>query len=557
MITTQNEAAATQRSPHSALADYELKPFDLVLFAGTDAVAKFIKKITLHEVVPSLAVPFHRLWTHAGMVIDKSVLPLECLEDNKLYIYESIFAGELLGLSFSKVLAIDHKVEPGGNHLGPQIRDLEAVVNESDCDIGICPLSPESRVLVERHLAADGAFMMDAHKRYFDYGYPMTNLTKVIGSASDQLYRDLKGWSKTLGFGQGESKEIFCSELVSQIYKEMKLPTFADADPARFSPLEVEVANEFSGLVFYAKEGGRNLLENGRRIPTSIGAKITPKSVNSNETLHTSSSHWLKIGPSQGVPERTPSGQRPTFGGLDIGGQELYLARASIGNAVLIGKIQRGWDKPVVSYFDREVPIGFEHELLVSYEGLEWRAAENGVIPEGALPVGREEDGKIIYAARGELRYQTKQFLGLRIGKEEITLCLGKISEGGTEGAHMTFDGDLVFVKKYQVLSLGHDQIVLSPEILELMDSRKKKSDGMTPSKHDGAKGEGLIPCVKMPTDQNVSFMAATGMSLASNFRPPALPKRHYLPHTSLAAIENALLSLTSLMEIIPSNSKK
>ncbi|KAJ3250981.1 E3 ubiquitin-protein ligase Zswim2 [Chytriomyces hyalinus] len=84
-----------------------------------------------------------------------------------------------------------------------------------------------------------------------------------------------------------------------------------------------------------------------------------------------------------------------------------------------------------------------------------------------------------------------------------------------------------------------------------------ESGDGMAASKHRVAKGAGLIPGVKTPTDQNVSFMAATGMSLASNFRPPALPKRRYLPHTSLAAIENPSLSLTSLMEIIPSNSKK
>ncbi|TPX73208.1 hypothetical protein CcCBS67573_g05519 [Chytriomyces confervae] len=84
-----------------------------------------------------------------------------------------------------------------------------------------------------------------------------------------------------------------------------------------------------------------------------------------------------------------------------------------------------------------------------------------------------------------------------------------------------------------------------------------ESGDGMAASKHGVAKGAGLIPGVKTPTDQNVSFMAATGMSLASNFRPPALPKRRYLPHTSLAAIENPSLSLTSLMEIIPSNSKK
>ncbi|KAJ3280021.1 hypothetical protein HDU76_009318, partial [Blyttiomyces sp. JEL0837] len=63
-----------------SIGDYKLQPLDLVLFLGRDPVAKFIKKVELEQVVPNLRRPFHNLWTHAGMLIDKSILPLPFLE---------------------------------------------------------------------------------------------------------------------------------------------------------------------------------------------------------------------------------------------------------------------------------------------------------------------------------------------------------------------------------------------------------------------------------------------------------------------------------------------
>ncbi|KAJ3229310.1 hypothetical protein HDU77_001630, partial [Chytriomyces hyalinus] len=79
------------------LGDYTLKPLDAVLFAGNDPVATFIKRITLHEVVPRIDRPFHELWTHAGILVDKTVLPLPFLEDGKMYLYESVFSGTVVG----------------------------------------------------------------------------------------------------------------------------------------------------------------------------------------------------------------------------------------------------------------------------------------------------------------------------------------------------------------------------------------------------------------------------------------------------------------------------
>jgi hypothetical protein len=59
---------------------HKLKALDCVLFLGKDPVAKLIKNVTLDSVVPQLTTPFNALWTHAGILVDKSILPLPFIE---------------------------------------------------------------------------------------------------------------------------------------------------------------------------------------------------------------------------------------------------------------------------------------------------------------------------------------------------------------------------------------------------------------------------------------------------------------------------------------------
>ncbi|KAJ3059236.1 hypothetical protein HDU99_006438, partial [Rhizoclosmatium hyalinum] len=179
--------------------EYKLQPLDTVLFAGLDSdpVSKLIKKITLHEVVPELKTPFHEIWTHAGILVDKTVLPIDCLEDGKMYILESGFSGEILGYVYSKILPVDHKVEEDGCHLGPQIRDFAAVVEETDANVGICPLTPEARSLLQQKLAQNPNFVLDIYNKYKSYSYPLTNPLRVVASASTSLHKDLKEYETT------------------------------------------------------------------------------------------------------------------------------------------------------------------------------------------------------------------------------------------------------------------------------------------------------------------------------------------------------------------------
>ncbi|KAJ3290689.1 hypothetical protein HDU79_003007 [Rhizoclosmatium sp. JEL0117] len=240
----------------SSTKDYHLKPLDTVLFSGSDPVANFIKKIELHEVVPHLDTPFHNLWTHAGILVDKSVLPLDCLEEGKLYLYESVFSGEVAGYVYSKVLPIDHPTEPGSFHLGPQIRDFAAVVNEGDSDVGICPLTPSERAFMEKRLKDNPNLLLDLYNYYKDFGYPITNILPVIASASKSLYEDLEYFNSiTTSFfphpSQSKKDTVFCSELVSIIYKTIGYKTFNLSSPDTFTPLALEVAPEFGSKVHY------------------------------------------------------------------------------------------------------------------------------------------------------------------------------------------------------------------------------------------------------------------------------------------------------------------
>ncbi|KAI9343509.1 hypothetical protein BDR26DRAFT_858216, partial [Obelidium mucronatum] len=423
------------------VGDYQLQPFDTVLFAGTDAVAKMIGRVTLHEVVPNLKRPFNRLWTHSGILVDKSVLPLPCLEDGKLYIYESVFSGEVAGIVYSTVLPVDRP--PGKSHLGPQIRDFLAVVEESTCDVAVCPLSPTHRSHVSKRLQKNPRFLLDIHNQYKNHSYPLGNIAKVIASASEKLYSIGKGVSatfKTLGLSSSqESKNIFCSELVSTIYRAALLPSFLAMDPAEFSPLELEVAAEFDG------RGGQVLINGITRAVSAVPRTTTAHRILDSK-MH-KSDYWVKVPPSGGVPEFQRNGKRTEFAGLDFHGEPL------LGNSLLVGKIQMGWKVPVVAYFDREVRISFGHEILTCYDGLAWVNAENGQVPERALVAGMEDDGTFLHVARGELKYQ-KTVLGVKIGKEQFSLCLGKVAAKGYTGAKMTVDGREVEICKYQILCL-------------------------------------------------------------------------------------------------------
>ncbi|ORY40770.1 hypothetical protein BCR33DRAFT_719294 [Rhizoclosmatium globosum] len=399
--------------------EYKLQPLDTVLFAGLDSdpVSKLIKKITLHEVVPELKTPFHEIWTHAGILVDKTVLPIDCLEDGKIYILESGFSGEILGYVYSKILPVDHKVEQDGCHLGPQIRDFAAVVEETDANVGICPLTPEARSLLQQKLTQNPNFVLDIYNKYKSYSYPLTNPLRVVASASTSLHNDLKEYEATTKDVEEKDETVFCSELVSIIYREIGHPTFVAANPDTFSPLELEVAPEFGGRVYYAKEDKTTLLCNNNQC---IGVDSRVVKVQRLVQGLKLSNNWVSVGPAGGVPKNAFKI------GKDSDGVQIYAARVKIGAAYVLGKIRADKTCPLVTYLEREVEIHFGHEVLCGVEGSRWVGAEEGEIPANAVVGGVGRDGELIYVARAVVKREGG-FLG--IGARDVWTCGGVAKE--------------------------------------------------------------------------------------------------------------------------------
>ncbi|KAI9313329.1 hypothetical protein BDR26DRAFT_945732 [Obelidium mucronatum] len=419
---------------------YKLKAF---LFAGSDPVANFIKTIELHEVVPKIDRPFRELWTHAGILVDKSVLPLDCLEEGKLYIYESVFSGEVAGYEYSKVLPVDHPTEVGDCHLGPQLRDFEAAINDGDANVGICPLGKKERAFLEARLKEEPKLLLNIYNRFKDFGYPITNILPVIASASTSLYEELQDWEKLSAelFPDEQEKKsvIFCSELVSVIYKEFGLASFKSASPDTFCPLEVELVPEFGSTIYYAKENKVLRLKNGNTVSSNPVVTRSEALINSFRFQK----NWIDIPPGGGVP----ASKLVQKAGHDIDGVELYIARVKIGSSYRLGKIRATDKVPFVNYFGHEIQIHYGHEVLASLEGTEWVTAQGGEVPEHAVEAGVSEDGTLFYIARAPVGEE--EFLDFESHK-------GGYACGGVarnlKGARVPFAGEEVKAHHYQVL---------------------------------------------------------------------------------------------------------
>ncbi|KAJ3400066.1 hypothetical protein CcCBS67573_g04841 [Chytriomyces confervae] len=450
------KAKAEQLNDFS-VADYELKPFDVVLFAGSDPAANFIKKVTLHEVVPNVKLPFTELWTHSGILVDKTVLPLDFLEDGKMYLYESVFSGEVAGYVYSKVLPLDHAVPPRGFHLGPQIRDFAAVVEEGDSDVGICRLSDTHRQTINQVMAANPNFLLDLYNYYKDFSYPITNILPVIASASERLYSDLQKFRDALSnfFPKSrqapqQNKAIFCSELVATIFQNFGLPTFVELKPDTFTPLEVEVSPEMERKIVFAKINKVSNLLPGNKLNTGNFITEAQKLMKSF-CLH---DEWVSVAPGGGVPPNA------TPAGAETDGAPLYIARCRIGNSFYLGKIGQGWKNPVVTLFNREVSINFGHEVLVNLDGMVWVPAKNGQVPaKRAVKAGMDDNGEYLYIARGEVAGSMAPFVG---GFRKLVCpCGGNVGEKSLapgvvspndKAAVIPYGGSAVKVSKYEVL---------------------------------------------------------------------------------------------------------
>ncbi|KAI8808758.1 hypothetical protein BJ742DRAFT_807467 [Cladochytrium replicatum] len=250
-------------------AKYDIKPLDIILFNGKDPVADFIRWMEYKYVEVNKNDLPTAFWTHAGLIVDKTVLPLPELEDGKLYVYESIFSGTIAGYTYSKVLPVDHpEAVKNGNHAGPQIRDLIGIVDEANSDIGVCPLLEEERARLFSDLPALQAKMLKFHKEFFTFGYPF-NVLPALGAASEKLQNFYDGFTKSLFKDDDpdarDRKTVFCSEMAAELYKALGVKGFVDVTPRDFTPVEVEVSVAFTHACYWVKYDNKNYLESNQR----------------------------------------------------------------------------------------------------------------------------------------------------------------------------------------------------------------------------------------------------------------------------------------------------
>ncbi|KAJ3127291.1 hypothetical protein HK098_006565 [Nowakowskiella sp. JEL0407] len=263
---------SAQPTPGTA-GTFVIRPLDLILFNGKDPVAGFIRSIENKYVKTDDEDKPAAYWTHAGVIVDKTVLPLPELEDGKLYIYESIFTGSIAGYTYSKIFPVDiPDAIKKGNHAGPQLRPFVEVCDEANADIGICPMHDEDRARLFADLKELQAKVVDFHTTHKEYSYPF-GIIPQLASANDGLAEWLSNVNKTFFKNDSEAearedrKAIFCSEMAALLYGILGVNGFDPSKAGLFSPVEIELTPAFTNICYWAKyEGKSTIMEDGKTL---------------------------------------------------------------------------------------------------------------------------------------------------------------------------------------------------------------------------------------------------------------------------------------------------
>ncbi len=89
----------------------EMKSFDILMFRGSDMISDTIADIQKNN-----------SFTHIGLIVNSDVLPEFSLKPNRLYILESTYSYEIIGMNNGPPDSLT-----GEKYFGVQLRDLEDV----------------------------------------------------------------------------------------------------------------------------------------------------------------------------------------------------------------------------------------------------------------------------------------------------------------------------------------------------------------------------------------------------------------------------------------------
>jgi hypothetical protein len=215
--------------PITNAVDYKtlnIQPFDIIEFKGGDFVSTGIRIVSK----ASLGGRYQAgKFSHTGMIITKDVLNIPLLEQGKLYIWESTISGKLGG---------DVDNIEGHAFLGVQIREFDKVIKSyltPNTAAALLKLKDRSPIEVDDIQAKT----LECFNKY--NGIPYTiNIMQLFAAAYPKVRWLTPTW--------GKYKFLFCSELVSCIYRDVGIFPSAiqpcDVIPADFvSDGEPDIAN--------------------------------------------------------------------------------------------------------------------------------------------------------------------------------------------------------------------------------------------------------------------------------------------------------------------------
>ena len=127
--------------------------------------------------------------------------------------------------------------------------------------------------------------------------------------------------------------------------------------------------------------------------------------------------------------------QGAVLGGYDRG-NPLYVARAAHEGSLVPGKYHAGYKTAYVSWGGKELEKKENFEILLARSALEWKSAEGGALPDGAVEGGHRPDRGPLYIVRAKVD-----------GCDSI----GKLNPQH-KFCHLPYGGKEHLVKQYQVL---------------------------------------------------------------------------------------------------------
>ncbi len=214
----------------------KIRPFDIILFRGSDFVSSTIRYLSFKAMSSDIPLEQRneaRQFSHIGMIVTREILDIPQLEPNKLYIWESTISGKL----GENVKNVD-----GKSMLGVQIRDFDELIkaydNSSKTKIAYSkvvnnPLDEMNKEEIRKN-------MKELYKQNNGKLYEANVFTMFAG-----LFPRLRKFRIPSPF-RYESQFLFCSELLTIIYKKMNIIKEKNIKPENVVPSDFVVDNEYS-----------------------------------------------------------------------------------------------------------------------------------------------------------------------------------------------------------------------------------------------------------------------------------------------------------------------